>query len=264
MFWEVIWVKCLAENPFKHPSLLNSFWGKMKDAAGRENFAVIHSLEENIKKKNKALSSHSDFRVRSTGQHSQVRVCSSVWSFHAVLANPGKTQRHPHHVGASVFERKERTYLWSRQRSPENRFSSLFLINLWTKTRDSDTLQRKLRKIYNPSGRSLSSISHEDLAVFSCEAGVGVLFLHCSSDHRRLGFCAGLWECGSRRHGVDTENKVGLDRLKVCTMKGLYGALPTVAVVLIGWNWTAVREMVLVTSPWKKQIKVFIILPVKV
>lgn len=74
---------------------------------------------------------------------------------------------------------------------------------------------KEAEKIYNPSGRSLSSISHEDLTVFSCEAGKGVLFFYCSSDRRELGFCMELWECGSRRHSVDTENKVGLDRLKV-------------------------------------------------
>lgn len=95
------------------------------------------------------------------------------------------------------FERKERTYLWSRQQSPENRFSSLFLINLWAKTRDSDILQRRLREIYNPSGRSLSSISHEDLTVLSCEAGDGVLFFYCSSDRSRLAFlcgAVGMWQ----------------------------------------------------------------------
>lgn len=108
------------------------------------------------------------------------------------FANLGNTQRYPHHV----FERKKVhiLYLWSQQQSPQSRFSSLFLINLWKKTRDSDILQRRLRKkkIYNPSGRSLSSISHEDLTVFSCEAGNGVLFFYCSSDRRRLGFCVGL------------------------------------------------------------------------
>lgn len=121
---------------------------------------------------------------------------------------------------------KKCTYLWSRQQSPESRFSSLFPINLWTKTRDSDILQRRLRKIYNPSGRSLSSISHEDLTVFSCEAGYGVLFFYCSSDRRRLDFCVQLWERGSRRRSVDTENKVGLDRLKVLNNEGIVGVCP--------------------------------------
>ena len=80
---------------------------------------------------------------------------------------------------------------------------------------------KKAEKIYNPSGRSLSSISHEDLTAFSCEAGMGVLFFHPSSDRRRLAFCVELWECGSRRHSVDTDNKVGLDRLKVQNNEGI-------------------------------------------
>lgn len=57
--------------------------------------------------------------------------------------------------------------------------------------------------------------------MFSCEAGKGVLFFYCSSDHRRLGFCVELWECGSRGHSVDSENKVGLDRLKVLHNDGI-------------------------------------------
>ena len=160
-------------------------------------------------------------------------------------------------MGASVFERQKCTYLWSRQQSPENRFSSLFLINLWTKTRDSDILQRRPRKIYNPSGWSLSSISHEDLTVFSCEAGNGVLFFYCSSDRRRLGFCVELWECGSRSCSVDTENKSrswqveGPAQCRDCI------GLPTVADVLIGWSWMTAVVAVTVTSPLKKQIKGF-------
>ena len=81
--------------------------------------------------------------------------------------------------------------------------------------REIRRLFKETEKIYKPSGRGFSSISHEHLAVFSCEAGKGVLFFDSGSDCREQGFCVELWECGSRRSSVDTENKVGLDRLKV-------------------------------------------------
>lgn len=125
--------------------------------------------------KAQALSSPSVIRVWTTGQQTQVRVCSSVWSFHAVFANPRKTQRHPHHVSSPLFQRKKCTYLWSWQQSPENRFSSLFLINLWTKTRDSDILQRRLRKSITRLGGAfhqyhmrISQCSHVKLAKRFC------------------------------------------------------------------------------------------------
>lgn len=176
----------------------------------KKNFAVIHGWDESTKAK--SLSSHSDFRVWTTGQRTRVRVCSCVWSFHAVFA---KTQRHPHHVGATPFERKERIHLWSRQQSPERQVFISIPDKSLNKNKRFGYSSKEAEKIYNPSGRSLSSISHEDLTVFSCEAGKGVLFFYCSSDRRGLGFCVELWECGSRRHSVDTQNKVGLDKLKV-------------------------------------------------
>lgn len=40
MFWKAT---CLVRNPLKHFSLL---WAKMKDTAGRENFAVIHPWDD--------------------------------------------------------------------------------------------------------------------------------------------------------------------------------------------------------------------------
>lgn len=170
----------------------------MKDAAGRENFAVIHPRDESIKSWGSFLS----FRLQSldnwtalSSQSLRLRLIISCSFF--LLQTLERLRDILTTWVRPWFERKERTYLWSRQQSPENRFSSLFLINLWAKTRDSDILQRRLREIYNPSGRSLSSISHEDLTVLSCEAGDGVLFFYCSSDRSRLAFlcgAVGMWQ----------------------------------------------------------------------
>lgn len=148
-------------------------------------------------------------------------VCSTVWSFHAGFFFFTISGKNPLHVGACLFESKEHTYLWSWQKPPENRFSSLFLINLWTKTRGSDILQRRLRKIYNPSGRSLSSISHEDLTLLSCEAGNRVLFFLQQPWPQKACFlcgAVGMWQektwCGhwkqSRSWQVEARHNEGI------------------------------------------------------
>lgn len=177
----------------------------MKYSPGRENFAVIHPWGDNIKIQDFFFS----FRVWTTGQHSRVWVCSSVWSFQPRKDSETSSQR----GCILVWEKRLHISLISTAIPGEQVFIFIPDKSL-NKNKRFGYSSKEAEKIYNPSGRSLSSISHEALTVFSCEAGKRVLFFYCSSDHRRLDFCVELWECGSRRRSVDTENKVGLDRFK--------------------------------------------------
>lgn len=144
--------------------------------------------------KAEVTSSHSYLRVSTSGQHCQVRVCSSVWSFDAVFTNLRNTWRHPRHVGASMLENKKKVHI--PLILTEIPIEQIFIcipdkpLNKNKKFWYSSKEAKKKKSITHLGGAFHQY--HMRISVFSCEAGNGVLFFYCSTDRRRLGFCVRL------------------------------------------------------------------------